>query len=242
MSPQERRVVSFETPRCKAQIELDPGEDAYRAILQNLGTLRGELRRSRHPRIACYGASRGSFDDPAYAKAYAETKELCRMLAAAGIDIVTGAGQGMMEAANCGAKDGLKARSIGLPIKDALDGNKNPHVDDSAFSDHFFDRFNLFDLLATIGYFCGPRVGIGTDAEAGIVWQLAQFKLLNGRSFVMVGDYWKRRRDLMLEFMVKDGTATEAELSLPTIVDNVLDAYPIFIAQFENFKLKIAAA
>ena len=240
-SNRELKVVTFETRGGLARIELDPGEDGYRTVLRGLGKLRGELRPSAHPRVACYGASRVSPED----SAYTATKELFCRLAIAGIDVVAGAGTGLMDAGAAGAVQGKsqsKARSIGLPIGGALDGNKNRFVDEECFHEHFFSRFDEFDLLATLGYFCGRRVGIGTDAEAGIALQLAQFGLLKGRALVGVGDYWKRRRDLMLEFMVRDGTARTEELERMTIVDKEMDAYDIFMLQLERFKKKLAAA
>lgn len=235
------KVVTFETRGGTARIELDPGEDGYRSILRGLGKIRNELRLSTHPRIACYGASRVVADDPAYK----DTKELCRRLAEAGIDTVTGAGTGLMAAGSAGTAEGKaqsKARAVGLPIGGALDGNQNPHIDEPCFHENFFTRFDEFDILATLGYFCGRRVGIGTDAEAGIALQLAQFGLLKGRALVGVGDYWKRRRDLMLEFMVQDGTARTDEIEGMTIVDREMDAYDIFMEQLGRFKQKLAAA
>ena len=62
--------------------------------------------------ISIFGSSRTLADDPYYKKAF----ETAKLFSEAGYAIITGAGPGIMEAANKGAKEG-GSLSIGLNIE-----------------------------------------------------------------------------------------------------------------------------
>ena len=69
----------------------------------------------RHFRVAIFGSARIRENDPAWDEVY----KLAHMLAAENIDIITGGGPGLMQAACKGHMDGRKSEethSIGLNI------------------------------------------------------------------------------------------------------------------------------
>src|SRR5512141_1507075 len=71
--------------------------------------------RVEHYRVSIFGSSRIRHGDPIYAEVKSLSFELSRM----GVDIVTGGGPGLMEAANSGAVEGQiesHSRSYGLAI------------------------------------------------------------------------------------------------------------------------------
>src|SRR5713101_7191998 len=97
----------------------DPTHVLDKAIYQLWETINDldqiQPERVEHYRVSIFGSSRIRRGDPIYE----EVKKLSLELARMGIDIVTGGGPGLMEAANSGAVEGQiesHARSFGLAI------------------------------------------------------------------------------------------------------------------------------
>src|SRR5512132_345511 len=110
----------------------DPTHILDKAIYQLWETINDldqiQPERVEHFRVSIFGSSRIRRGDPVYS----DVKKLSYELAHAGIDIVTGGGPGLMEAANAGAVEGQidsKARSFGLPIHLDSEEQMNPFVD-----------------------------------------------------------------------------------------------------------------
>ena len=103
-------------------------------------------RRLRQPRrrstkgVTIFGSARTHPDDPQYLAAQ-ETRAAAR--ARQGFAIITGAGPGIMEAANKGAKDG-GGRSIGCNIELPFEQGANPYVDTLVNFRYFFVRKTMF--------------------------------------------------------------------------------------------------
>ena len=89
--------------------------------------------------VTVFGSARIGPDDPAYAAA----EETSRLLAQAGFAIITGAGPGIMEAANKGARLG-GGRSIGCNIELPFEQGANPYVDTLINFRYFFVRKTMF--------------------------------------------------------------------------------------------------
>lgn len=89
--------------------------------------------------VTIFGSARTGPDDPMYGAAF----ETARLLAEQGFGIITGAGPGIMEAANKGAKLG-GARSIGCNIELPFEQGANPYVDTLINFRYFFVRKTMF--------------------------------------------------------------------------------------------------
>ena len=89
--------------------------------------------------VSIFGSARTGPDDPQYAAA----RETARLLAAAGYAIITGAGPGIMEAANRGAREG-HGRSVGCNIELPFEQGANPYVDTLINFRYFFVRKTMF--------------------------------------------------------------------------------------------------
>ncbi|MEX1186079.1 MAG: TIGR00730 family Rossman fold protein [Gemmatimonadaceae bacterium] len=89
--------------------------------------------------VAVFGSARIGPDDPQYDKAV----EVSRLLAEAGFSIITGAGPGIMEAANKGARLG-DGPSIGCNIELPFEQGANPYVDTLVNFRYFFVRKTMF--------------------------------------------------------------------------------------------------
>ena len=89
--------------------------------------------------VSVFGSARTAPDDPMYEAA----EETGRLLAEAGFTVVTGAGPGIMEAANKGAKKG-GGRSVGCNIELPFEQGANPYVDTLVNFRYFFVRKTMF--------------------------------------------------------------------------------------------------
>ncbi len=89
--------------------------------------------------VAVFGSARIGPEDPQYQQAI----EVSRLLAKAGFSIITGAGPGIMEAANKGARLG-GGPSIGCNIELPFEQGANPYVDTLINFRYFFVRKTMF--------------------------------------------------------------------------------------------------
>jgi uncharacterized protein (TIGR00730 family) len=103
-------------------------------IIEGFDTLAGITKG-----VSVFGSARTGPDDPQYAAA----RETSRLLAEAGYAIITGAGPGIMEAANRGARDG-HGHSVGCNIELPFEQGTNPYVDTLINFRYFFVRKTMF--------------------------------------------------------------------------------------------------
>ena len=103
-------------------------------VIEGFDTLAGVTKG-----VSIFGSARTHPDDPQYQNAI----EVARLLAEAGFAIITGAGPGIMEAANKGAKLG-GGRSIGCNIELPFEQGANPYVDTVINFRYFFVRKTMF--------------------------------------------------------------------------------------------------
>src|SRR5688572_4896361 len=109
--------------------------------------------------VTIFGSARTSPEDPQYAAA----EEVARLLAEKGFAIITGAGPGIMEAANRGAKL-AGGRSIGCNIELPFEQGANPYVDTLINFRYFFVRKTMF-IKYSNAFIIFPG-GFGTLDEA----------------------------------------------------------------------------
>jgi uncharacterized protein (TIGR00730 family) len=109
--------------------------------------------------VTIFGSARTSPEDPQYAAA----EEVARLLALEGFAIITGAGPGIMEAANKGAKL-AGGRSIGCNIELPFEQGANPYVDTLINFRYFFVRKTMF-IKYSNAFIIFPG-GFGTLDEA----------------------------------------------------------------------------
>jgi uncharacterized protein (TIGR00730 family) len=110
------------------------------------------------PAVAIFGSSRTPRNDPDYRAA----TKTCRLLAESGFAIMTGAGPGIMEAANKGAQAG-GGLSVGLNIELPFEQDINRYVDLSLTFRYFFVRKTMF-VRYSEGFVIFPG-GYGTMDE-----------------------------------------------------------------------------
>ncbi len=141
----------------------------------------------KHFRVAIFGSARIKEEDPAYDEVY----KLTHMIASENIDIVTGGGPGIMEAACKGHRDGRKngeIHSIGLNIDIPAEQKPNRHLDIKREFDRFSKRLDTFMVLSN-AVVVAPG-GVGTLLEFAYTWQLVQVEHICNIPIILLGDMW----------------------------------------------------
>ncbi len=160
------------------------------------------------PSVTVFGSSRIDEHHPDYAVAY----EVGRLLGAAGYDVVTGGGPGVMEAASRGARD-AGARSVGCAIKVSHTQPRNNHLDVRLNFEYFFVR-KLMMVEYSRAFVFLPG-GFGTVDEVFEVATLIQTGKLSSRPVVGIGEqYWSAIRHTVDEVMVASGAIRPSDASI----------------------------
>jgi len=221
----------------RKKANVDPAHILDKAIYQLWDTINDldqiQPERVEHYRVSVFGSSRIQRGDPIYE----EVKKLCYDLSHMGIDIVTGGGPGLMEAANAGAVEGQiesHSRSFGLAIHLPNEEGANPFVNKVFRHRTFFSRLHHFVRLSSA--FIVMPGGIGTALELFMVWQLVQVKHVTEHPVILVGKMWTGLIDWIRETMVGNGLVSPPDLDTISIVSSSDEAIPIIRASYERFK------
>ena len=150
-------------------------------------------------------------------KYYKLAVDSAHMLAKHGYSIITGAGQGIMEAANKGAFE-AGGLSVGLNILIPEEQQPNPYINHLVEFRYFFIRKVMFTKYSwAMVVFPG---GLGTLDEFFESIALIQTDRINPIPVILVGkDYWKGLLDWMKNVMVKQGTIERKDLKLFSTAD-----------------------
>src|SRR5947208_9727928 len=221
----------------KKQVTVDPTHILDKAIYQLWETINDldqiQPERVEHYRVSIFGSSRIRRGDPIYEEVKKLTYELARM----GIDIVTGGGPGLMEAANAGAMEGQvdsHARSFGLAIHLPTEESANPFVNKVFRHRTFFSRLHHFVRLSS-AFIVFPG-GIGTALELFMVWQLLQVKHMKQHPLILVGTMWPGLIEWMRGTMVERGLVSPPDMETVHVVSSAPDAIAIIRESYERFR------
>jgi len=174
------------------------------------------------PAVSVFGSARLSADTPEYR----ETREVCRRIARAGYNVITGGGPGLMEAANRGAREG-GGLSIGVNIQLPVEQSPNEYVDRSFACRYFFVRKLLF-----VRYACAFLIfpgGFGTLDEAFEALTLVQtHKIPDFPVIFFGGDFW-RDLEAQLDRMHGRGIIDDEDRKMIRLVGDADDALEILL-------------
>lgn len=140
-----------------------------------------------HFHVTIFGSSRIKKND----KYYKEVHKLAKMIGERGLDVITGGGPGIMEAANSGHQAGSKdnnSHSIGLGIVLPHEQKFNSSVRLYKKFKRFSNRLDNFMLLSN-AVVVAPG-GVGTLLELLYTWQLMQVKHTCNIPIILLGDMW----------------------------------------------------
>lgn len=224
------------TQAAKKRPSADPTHILDKAIYQLWETINDldqiQPERVEHYRVSIFGSSRIRRGDPIYE----EVKKLSYELAKVNIDIVTGGGPGLMEAANAGAMEGqqgTKSRSYGLAIHLPTEEAANPFVDKVFRHRTFFSRLHHFIRLSSA--FIVMPGGIGTALELFMVWQLLQVKHMKEHPLILVGTMWPGLIDWLQGSMLERGLVSPSDFDVIKVVSSSDEAIPIIRESHERW-------
>jgi hypothetical protein len=167
--------------------------------------------------VSVFGSARVPQGDPQYELARSVARELSRD----GMQIITGGGPGIMEAANRGAKEG-GSLSIGLNIELPFEQHENPYLDIEMTCHYFFTR-KLFFVRYAVGFVVFPG-GFGTLDELFEALTLSQTDKTRHFPIVLVGsDYWQGLVDWVRDHLVGERMISAADLDLFVVCDDPKD-------------------
>jgi uncharacterized protein (TIGR00730 family) len=180
-----------------------------------------------------FGSARTHRGDPSYAMA----EDFSRRMAASGWMIISGAGPGIMQAANEGAG---RDRSFGVNIRLPFEQSANPAIEGSPrlITFRYFFVRKLFFVKESSAVVLFPG-GFGTLDEGTEVLTLIQTGKTQPVPVVMVdapgGDYWKRVHSLFQDVLRDRGLVAPEDLRLYTVTDSVGAAVSACLGFYRNF-------
>ncbi len=173
------------------------------------------------PAVTVFGSARAKPGD----KYYKLAEETAFLLGKEGYSIITGAGPGIMEAANKGAKKAGIA-SIGLNIQVPVAQKPNRYITKLMEFRYFFCRKVMFLKYARASViFPG---GFGTMDEFFETITLIQTQRIERFPVVLVGgEYWKGLMDWLKKLMIKNDYILENDLDLFYIVNSPMEVVKV---------------
>jgi uncharacterized protein (TIGR00730 family) len=164
--------------------------------------------------VSIFGSARAQPDDPMYRLA----TDTARLLGDQGFAIITGAGGGIMEAANKGARE-AGTLSIGLNIELPEEQGANEYLDRLVDFRYFFVRKTMFAKYS-LAFLCFPG-GFGTLDETFESLTLIQTAKIRNMPVVLVGtEYWKGLRQWLEDVVLGSGKISPGDLDLFHVTDD----------------------
>jgi uncharacterized protein (TIGR00730 family) len=178
--------------------------------------------------VTIFGSARIGPDDPHYEAAV----ETARLLAEAGFAILTGAGPGIMEAANKGAKLGA-GRSIGCNIELPFEQGANPYVDTLVNFKYFFVRKTMF-IKYSVAFVIFPG-GFGTLDELFEALTLIQTGKIYRFPVILFGRYyWAGLLRWLQARVLSEGKISDGDLDLMLVTDNPAEAVQAIVSAYRS--------
>lgn len=173
--------------------------------------------------VTIFGSARSDENHPEYKAA----RETAFLLGAAGFDIITGGGPGIMEAANRGAHD-AGAVSIGCNIELPMEQLPNKYQNKSLSFKYFFVRKTMF-IKYSNAYIIFPG-GFGTMDELFEALTLIQTRKIRNFPVVLFGSqYWRGLLAWLTSTMLNSKMINPEDLGLIHLTDSPRDAVDFII-------------
>jgi uncharacterized protein (TIGR00730 family) len=173
--------------------------------------------------VTIFGSARTTPEDPYYPRAV----ETARLLAQAGIPVITGGGPGIMEAGNRGAMEG-GGLSIGCNIELPFEQGSNAYLSRSLNFKFFFVRKMMFVKYST-AFVVFPG-GYGTLDELFEALTLIQTGKVTGFPVILFGaDYWSGLVDWLTRTVAAERKINPGDLQLFRVTDDPEEAARLVI-------------
>ena len=173
--------------------------------------------------VSIFGSARTHEDDPMYKAAH----EVGLLLGAAGFEIITGGGPGIMQAANHGAHD-AGATSVGCNIELPFEQIPNPYLTKTLTFKYFMVRKTMF-IKYSNAYIIFPG-GFGTMDELFEALTLIQTRKIRNFPVVLFGSqYWRGLLAWLTSTMLNEKMINAEDLGLIHLTDSPKDAVDFII-------------
>ena len=219
----------LESPPPQQAIALHKASDSWRALrilgefvwgFDNLADVSGG--------VSIFGSARTRPEDPHYEAAV----ETARLLAEAGIPVITGGGPGIMEAANKGAFE-ANGLSIGCNIELPFEQGTNAYVTRSLMFKFFFVRKMMFVKYAA-AFIVFPG-GYGTLDELFEALTLVQTGKTRQMPIILVHEpFWRGLLEWMRERLAAEGMIDLLELDLLQVCNQPQEVVDAIFAFYEK--------
>ena len=177
--------------------------------------------------VAIFGSARTGPDDPQYLAA----QETAQLLSQAGFSIITGAGPGIMEAANKGARGG-EGESVGCNIELPFEQGANPYVDRLVNFRYFFVRKTMF-IKYSVAFIIFPG-GFGTLDELFEALTLIQTGKIYQFPVILFGrHYWAGLLRWLQTRVLTEKKISSGDMDLMLLTDDPAEAAAAVIAAYE---------
>ena len=170
------------------------------------------------PCVTVFGSARIPDGDPHYELA----REIGRRIATLGLNVMTGGGPGIMEAANRGAKE-RGGGSIGCNIRLPKEQEPNPYLDRFVEFRYFFVR-KLMLVKYSYAFVVFPG-GFGTLDEIFETATLIQTQKIRDFPVIVIGtEFWEPLRSFVYDRLVGNGMVDADDAGLLRFTDSPEEA------------------
>jgi predicted Rossmann-fold nucleotide-binding protein len=220
--------------------------DEVEKVYEHLQEVSSAAHQAQHFSIGVFGSARVHSDCPEFTFVSKLTQSIVEKI---DVDIVTGGGAGIMEAANKGimlasSTPSLKkkARSWGIHVQ-RFDSKPNPFLHVEKYHKHFTTRLQSFVNLIQGAY--TAEGGIGTLLELSLLWQLKQIKYLPADFPLVVAPMWKpileQFHEITFSQRAKGIPLIDAEdMALIQFSDDIEEIVAIFSQAHQKWKINKA--
>ena len=211
-------------------------QDSWRILKYNAETITGfEKLLEVGPSISIFGSERTNPGD----FYYKITVEIAKLFAKMGFGVISGAGPGIMEAANKGAKEN-GGKSVGLRINLPFEQYTNKYVDEDYLLkfDYFFIRKLMFQKYSQ-GFIVMPG-GYGTLDELFNALTLIQTKKSKLFPIILVGKkHYEPLYDWIKSTLLEGKLISEEDIHLLSLVEEVDEVEKELTSFFEVNKIDV---
>lgn len=189
--------------------------------------------------VAIFGSARISEDSALYK----EIHDLATMISEAGMNIVTGGGPGLMDAASKGHYVGRRsknAKSIGLRVRLPFEEKASRHLDIKKEFKHFSTRLDGFIRHSNV-VVVAPG-GVGTLLEFAYTWQLLQVKHISNIPIILLGRMWFDFVKWIRKWPLKHGLLDPEDVDLLFLAEDIHEAFSVIKKAYELYERKQRAS
>ncbi len=186
-------------------------------------------------KVAIFGSSRIRKGN----QSYNQIRELARRLGEREMDVITGGGPGLMQAASEGHKYGSKNKrthTIGLAIRLLKKQKPNEYLEVLKQFSRFSSRLDNFMLLSN-AIVVAPG-GVGTLLEFFYTWQLVQTEQICSIPIILLGEQWPDLFKWVKKYPLKNKYLEKEDINVLFMAKNIDEVLEIIDMAYKDYKRK----